>query len=110
MMRNADFTVPFKMATRLGDSARAVSLTLPFSVLEMSGTLTASSAHNSADPGVRVCEGEGAASFPLGISSPTVSAVAQQPGAHSWGVYKTAAKCPCPWQADRRQTEGAQTG
>lgn len=31
-MRNADFTVPFKMATRLGDSARAASLTLPFKV------------------------------------------------------------------------------
>ena len=32
MMRQADFTVPFKIATRLGDSASAASLTLPFQV------------------------------------------------------------------------------
>lgn len=33
MMRKADFTAPFKTATRLGDSASAASLTLPFKVL-----------------------------------------------------------------------------
>ena len=76
-MRNADFTVSFKMAMRLYDSARAVSLTLPFKVFLKCQEHQLQVLHLSADPGVHVCEGErGAAYFSLDISLPALQAMA----------------------------------